>query len=165
MNGKRRMSRRKGRRQIGAATNTSVPRWSCPQISNRQIPLVEAGLSCGIQTVGPRSNRQILRGSAIFRFQISNLKFSISVCISIRQDFRAENAASHSKQTIGVRAIRQFFGGVSRANKRQALPAVFVRKSHKTNNRGTKQVSIFCVGNFSPNRRRGRACVKTLGDS
>jgi len=71
--------------------------------------------------------------------------------ISIRQYFQVEIAVILSKQTIGAPAIRQFFGGAcglgsasTSENKRQAKPDDLLRKSFKTNDRDTKQVSIFC---------------------
>jgi len=126
MNETIRTSRRKGRRQIGAATFSSSPRSNRLQFSNRQILLVELGLTCCKQTVEACANRKFSRGAAIFYFQISDLGDSIRIAVpserreprdqgasstSTRQDFQVEIAVSHSKQRIGAPAIRQFSWG------------------------------------------------------
>jgi hypothetical protein len=48
-------------------------------------------------------------------FEIFNFKFRFSGFTSTRQCFQVESAATHSKQTIGVRATRQFFEGSPKA--------------------------------------------------
>jgi hypothetical protein len=126
MNETIRTSRRKGRRQIGAATFSSLPRSNRLQFSNRQILLVELGLTCCKQTVEACANRKFSRGAANFYFQISDLGDSIRIAVpserreprdqgasstSTRQDFQVEIAVSHSKQRIGAPATRQFSWG------------------------------------------------------
>jgi len=133
MKGTRRISDGARRHRDDAGLDLRPPRFSRPQFSNRQNPLVESGLSCCKQTLRARSNRQIFRGSANFCFHISNFGDSFRIAIplvpskaegsehreprdlsvsfiSIRQCFQVESAATHSQQRIGAPAIRQFFG-------------------------------------------------------
>jgi len=98
------MSRRKRQRRIGGATFPSLLRSNRLQFPNRQIALVESGLTCCKQTVGVPPNRQIFCGSAMFGFQIS-------APVSTQKDFQVEISVSHSKQGTRTRATRKYFRG------------------------------------------------------
>jgi len=155
MNGTRRISHGARRRRNGAALDLRPPRFSRPQFSNRQNPLIGSGLSCCKQTLRARSNRQIFRGSGNFCFHISNFgdSFGIAVplvprkaegsehreprdlsvsSISTRQCFQVESAATRSKQTIGARLSDNFSAG--RAPRSPARGAWEIRPATRFSN-------------------------------
>jgi len=111
MNESRRISHGVRRYRSDARPELRPLRFRRLQFSNRQILLVDSGVTCCKQTFRARSNRQNLRGSAKFDFQICNLKSQISVPVSTRKHFRVESTASHSKQRLGAPATRKYFGG------------------------------------------------------
>jgi len=98
------MSRRKSQRRFGRPPSASVLQSPRMRFPNRQIALVESGLTGCKQTVVVRPNRQIFRGSAMFGFQTS-------APVSTRKEFQVEIALSHSKQGIGTRPTRKYFRG------------------------------------------------------
>jgi hypothetical protein len=81
MNETRRISHGARRHRNGAGLELRPARFNRLQLSNRQILLVDSGITCCKQTVGIRSNRQNFGHSqtSLFRFPIS-IFLSLLIC-------------------------------------------------------------------------------------